>query len=288
MSFFSSKNLTRLNLKNLFSLLANLRFQKNLTVKKFFQLFFVDKINVSRKLIKWKVKSISSTSVNFEFCWNFKLMKAWKLRKILEQIHHYALTIKLYSTSSTDSEVKMCKYKVYNCMILHIKAFWYEYTRQTNHSLVFDTLATTSSTRSTSCLPKCNHNGGCTESTHRKEPKSSSLSPYSSIFCGACWLELASWCRCPEEEIVDQCYPAASWIFFFYFFYYCWYSHHPHHHSHHHHHHHLYRPNRLPFLASHHCHFDKWDNFPRNMGFCKHAKAFVALQSRPKSVGALQ
>jgi len=52
MSFFSSKNLTRLNLKNLFSLLANLRFQKNLTVKKFFQLFFVDKINVSRKLIK--------------------------------------------------------------------------------------------------------------------------------------------------------------------------------------------------------------------------------------------
>ncbi len=39
---------------------------------------------------------------------NFKLVKAWKLRK-MKQIHH-ALTIKLYSVSSTDSEVKIFKY----------------------------------------------------------------------------------------------------------------------------------------------------------------------------------
>ncbi len=61
-----------------------------------------------RKLITWEFMSVLSRFVS-ELRRNFKLVKAWwKLRK-MKQIH-YALTIKLYSVSSTDSEVKICKY----------------------------------------------------------------------------------------------------------------------------------------------------------------------------------
>ena len=94
-------------------------------------------------------------------------------------------------------------------------------SRMIIRSLVSDIPATTPLIRLTLCPPKYNHNGGCMESIHRKELMSSSLSPYSSNFCGAYWLELTSGHQLPEEEIVDLCYPAASWISFFYSSYYC-------------------------------------------------------------------
>ena len=97
-----------------------------------------------------------------------------------------------------------------NCQIVFsvcpctLKLFGINIQGRPSHPLLSGTPATTSLSRSTLCLPKYNHNGECMELTHRKEPMSSSLSPYLSKFCVACWLELTFWRRRPEEEIVDQ------------------------------------------------------------------------------------